>query len=145
MAYYGRVVLLMAGGFLFFVIGRGLSLRINGVFLKPQVEVTPLEIDLGTVQVNKAVECEIVLHNIGKKLLLIKQVKSTCECTVPQIVTGVLAPGESEVVIVSFTPKIVGFNLQRVMFETNDPKQPMRVFTLRAHSVPATQPQMSIR
>jgi hypothetical protein len=135
MAYLGRAAILIAGGFLIFVIGEGLGLRVRGIPVHPQADITPLEVDLGVVQVHQRIERSFVLRNVGNAKLLIKEVKTSCQCTIPRVPSLSLAPRTSESVGVVFTADSVGPKVQRVIFETNDPRTPIQVFTVRADAV----------
>ena len=117
----------MAGAIFLFALGRGL-----GTPHVPEVEITPLEVDLGDVQINQQIGSSFTLRNIGGAPLLIKEMKTSCQCTIPVIPSKSLAPGASEEIKVLFTASSAGSKLQRVVVETNDPSRETAVFTLRA-------------
>jgi uncharacterized protein (DUF58 family) len=135
----GRITLLVAGALFLFAFGRGLGLRVEGRPHRSQAVITPREVDLGTVQINLPIEHSFILRNAGNAPLLVTEVKSTCQCTVPHMPGRELAPGASESVDVMFTPATAGSKFQRVIIETNDPQEPTSVFTLRAIAVLTTQ------
>ncbi len=136
----GNIAALLAGCFLLFIVGRGMGLRWVRPPLRPQAQIIPPEVNLGDVFLGDPIKRTFALKNAGTARLLIKSVRSTCQCTVPEISSKELAPGASEFVTVTFTATNKGTKLQRVVIETNDPQRPASIFTLRAEAAATSRP-----
>jgi len=58
--------------------------------------------DFGTIKEGEIVTKEFRFTNVGDSILLIKDVKTSCGCTVTEWPKGIIKPGESEVIKVIF-------------------------------------------
>jgi uncharacterized protein (DUF58 family) len=134
------VALIMAGGLFLFSVGQRLDVWLNA---GPQVRLVPAEIDLGIVKLGRPVTSTFSLQNAGGSPLIIRKLESTCQCTAPTTPIRELASRTSEPVTVTFKASRLGSYLQRVIVETNDPKEEIAVFTLRARVVTTASTQLS--
>jgi hypothetical protein len=96
----------------------------------PVVAVSPAEIDVGRVAVGESVSGGFILSNIGSARLIIRDVKSSCECGVPRLPRRDLMPGDSESLTIIFQPAAAGFGRHQILIETNDPQRPSVIVTL---------------
>ena len=61
--------------------------------------------DFGNVLADTDNTTEFVVTNTGDKPLILEDVSASCGCTTPQKPEGPIAPGESDVIKVTFHPK----------------------------------------
>ena len=61
--------------------------------------------DFGNVMSDTDNTTEFVVTNTGDKPLILEDVSASCGCTTPQKPEGPIAPGESDVIKVTFSPK----------------------------------------
>lgn len=84
------------------------------------------------------VKHEFTIVNVGTDTLEVKNVRTSCGCTVAELAKKVLAPGEETVV--SATLKLKGKQgklTKDITVESNDPNQPMYKLHLEGEAVPA--------
>jgi hypothetical protein len=98
----------------------------------PVVTVSPSEIDVGRVAVGHSVSRGFTLTNVGSARLIIRDVKSSCECGVLRLARRDLMPGDSESLTVALKPSAPGFRRHQILIQTNDPHHPALVVTLVA-------------
>ena len=89
--------------------------------------------DLGTVERGKTYEVEFDYRNTKDSLLVIHDVRHSCDCVVPQWKNAPLRKGESGKLTVRFTPKGHGYSMQSVMVYHNQSRYPSRL-TIRAEA-----------
>jgi hypothetical protein len=121
-----------AAVFLLFCLGRAVIPEAK----RPVVVVRPSEIDLGRVAVGHSVTTGFTLGNSGSAPLIIRDVRSSCECSTAILAGRDLRPGESEPVTVVFKPRVPGFRRHQILIRTNDPRRPALVVTLVATGTP---------
>lgn len=83
--------------------------------------------DFGRVRPSETVSRVFEIANRGSTPLVISNGYTTCSCTTAEISAGVIPPGKSGLVTVTFTGSQVqaGTKVRRgVVFETNDPMHP---------------------
>jgi Protein of unknown function (DUF1573) len=93
--------------------------------LPPLARITPEQVDLGVIQLGKPVKRAFVLQNLGDKQLLVTDVRSTCKCTVPELLIRMLPPRTSAPLLVTFTGNFTGKVRPQVLVRTNDPQHPV--------------------
>lgn len=84
-------------------------------------------IDLGEVEINKNYEVHFPFTNYTEGLLVIKEVKTTCGCTVPRWNEEPLPQGKASELIVHFTPNARGYNRKNIMVFHNKAQYPERL------------------
>jgi hypothetical protein len=131
------VIWLPAGTIFLFSAGRTLRL-VAGGGPQPMAEVIPLRADFGNICMNERVRSVFVLRNSGNARLLVTDVRTGCECAVPELSSRVLAPGASTPLVLEFSPNRIGRRQLRVVVKTNDPAKPVLVLTLQATVLSAT-------
>ena len=97
----------------------------------PRVAYDETTFDFGKMDTDEKGEHLFVLRNIGTKPLSLKKGTSTCKCTVGEPKKELLAPGESTEVVVNWDTK--GYSneyRQKAHIDTNDPEEPIVVFTI---------------
>lgn len=93
--------------------------------------------DYGKIKSNSDNTTLFKIKNIGKKPLMIYNVKASCGCTIPSWNTHPIAPGKSDVIKVTFHPKPEQLNqiTKTITVETNtDPG--MTVLQIKAFVEP---------
>jgi len=64
-----------------------------------------MEHDFGNVRVGQDYTYKFKVTNTGKSPLLIEDAKASCGCTVPDKPESPIAPGQSDEIVVTFSPK----------------------------------------
>lgn len=92
--------------------------------------------NFGDTNPGSVLNCEFKFTNTGDSLLEVKDVQSTCGCTVPELKKRQYAPGESGVINVVFSPgSAIGLVVKQLHVLSNDKKQPELTLTLRANVI----------
>ena len=116
-------------------------ITIKAVVIKPNVEsaVYPVikfsetQHDFGKVKEGKLVKYSFSFKNIGKSILKITDIKTSCGCTAALVSSKELKPGEQGTLKVELdTSKRKGKMIKTVTIKTNDPKVPNKILTLYA-------------
>jgi hypothetical protein len=72
---------------------------------KPDIFFTEMTFDFGQISNSSVIKHDYVFYNSGTAPLLIKNVKASCGCTVPQWTRQPIKPGDSGKISISFDPK----------------------------------------
>lgn len=92
---------------------------------QPRITVEPELLELGVLQQFETRDLQVTIRNDGSDLLEIRDIESTCGCTVPELATTELAPGASTVMDVHFNSKTFqGKQVKYVHIYSNDPRRP---------------------
>jgi hypothetical protein len=84
---------------------------------KPEFKFVKELINYGKIVQNSDRHRIFEFTNVGKSPLIIKDIKTSCDCTVPEIPTAPIMPGEKGRITVSYdTSKIGGFSKQITLF-----------------------------
>jgi hypothetical protein len=75
------------------------------VLAQPRIEVVPDRLDFGDLQEWETRDAEVIIRNTGDQVLRIRQIESTCGCTVPELAVKQLGPGAETVMNVHFNAK----------------------------------------
>jgi hypothetical protein len=118
----------------FFLFCLGRTIIPNGI--GPAASISPAEMDFGSVEVGESVSRKFSVINTGWSRLIIRDVKSSCECSLARISRRDVAPGASVAIDVVFKPAGPGPRRHQILIQTNDPDHPAMVFTLSATGVP---------
>lgn len=135
---------LLSGFFVILVVVRAIGL-LDQRGVEPQAEVTPHDINIGSVHVDEAVSRTLTLRNKGNSRLLLLDVKASCQCAVLDPGRRVVAPGESAHLVVVFKATSAGTKRPQIAIRTNDPETPVLVVTLEANVVTESGQQLSTR
>ena len=103
----------------------------------PYMELESDRVDLGTVSDEGKITRFFRFTNTGGSNLEIRDIKSSCGCTVPTLSKTVYRPGEGGEIEVTFDPKNrSGIQNRRVTVMTNVPRQDTVVLSVFANVVP---------
>jgi hypothetical protein len=92
--------------------------------------------DFGEVGIRSVNTCHFKFANIGKGLLVIKNIKSTCGCAVPELPKKEYAPGQSGSLEVRYSaPAEEGNIIRHLYVQSNDKKNPEVELVLKAKIV----------
>ena len=93
----------------------------------PMIVSMPTTLDLGTMERHQIKKDVLILRNAGDSLLIIKEIKSTCGCTVAEPEKKELAPGEVTKVNITFDSsiKVQGDVTKFIKVISNDPVNPV--------------------
>lgn len=89
-------------------------------------------IDLGTVQIGNSYEAKFRYTNVTQDLLIINNVRTSCECTVPSWNKEPLRKGQTSELCILFRPESYGYNKKNIMVSTNKTKYPV-LLTIKAN------------
>lgn len=99
----------------------------------PQIKIENTSVDFGQVGPGTRHHGEFHFSNIGKEMLKIDHVQSTCGCTVPQLDKKEYAQGESGIVKVDFqAPAVKGSVVKHLYIISNDPRTPRAELEIKA-------------
>lgn len=87
-------------------------------------------INYGKVDKGSNGERTFVFTNIGDKPLIIKNIKSTCGCTIPKKPEAPIMPGEKGEIKVSYNTKIVGGFSKSITIFSNA-KNPRKIIRIK--------------
>ena len=87
--------------------------------------------DFGLVDDTRLLSCEFAFENTGSDTLRIREMKSSCGCTTPELEKMSFAPGEGDTVRVEWKPKGHGHQVQTVDLFIEGRPSPERL-TVRA-------------
>ena len=132
LARSSAVICVCAAGFFAFSLGRSLV----EVTTAPNATISPTQINLGTVTVGQTPSGIFTLTNSGSSTLIVRNVKSSCDCGIPRLDHPNLPPGDSEPLTVTLHPNTPGTHLDQIVIQTNDPHHPALVVTVFATAVP---------
>lgn len=98
----------------------------------PELVVEKPVFEFGTIPQGEKVEHAFVLKNKGSAPLTIKNTRTSCGCTVANASSSVIQPGKNTVIKASFdSSNFFGNVAKTISVETNDPKTPVFVLTLK--------------
>lgn len=97
------------------------------------VAVTPItEHDFGVMKTGEKGAYDFPLRNEGEAELRLSGLESSCKCTVGDLETDVVPPGEEATITVSWNPDKPYANFQQqVVVRTNDPRMSEALFTVK--------------
>jgi hypothetical protein len=91
----------------------------------PKISSTEQTFNFKDISQNKILKHDFYIKNIGKKVLKIRDIKSSCECTVIKPVRKEIEPGDSLKVTAEFnTVNKIGYQRHHVYILSNDPIDP---------------------
>lgn len=98
------------------------SLLAAGGAAAQSLKLEPSSIDLGTMKQMESRTVKVKVTNAGAGLLVIEDVRADCGCTVPELATKSLKPGESTDLTVHFDSKQFNGQVHKlVKITSNDP------------------------
>jgi len=113
-----------------------LSLSICAQQTSPEIEFEITTIDYGTIENGSDGERVFSFKNIGTADLIIKNVASTCGCTIPKKPDGPIGPGLSSEIIVRYDTKRVGPFRKTITVSTNQENSPYIELKLKGTVLP---------
>lgn len=95
------------------------------------------EWDLGTVEKGRIIENEIKLQNIGSDTLVIKKIRSSCDCLDASLKKELIAPHDkSSINLRFFSGEVIGETFSYNLYiESNDPDQPVSVILVKGRVI----------
>ena len=86
----------------------------------PEIALEKESFDFGEINQDESISIEFKLKNIGNSPLIIRSVKGSCGCTVPEWPEGSIAPGDDTIIKVTFNSgKRLGKQNKTVTLITN--------------------------
>ncbi len=99
----------------------------------PHIRFAKNDHNFGNVELGKSVTKKFTISNTGKSDLMIKNMKSSCNCISFRAEKPTLKPGESGSVSVTYRPKAVGMQKEQVRVITNDIVTPETLILIRGN------------
>jgi hypothetical protein len=99
---------------------------------KSKITFKTTEIDFGKIDSGKVVDMEFKFVNAGDETLIIKNINSSCGCTVPKVEKKEYQPGETGDIPVKFYSK--GYNgqiVKTITISTNDGDNPYTTLKIK--------------
>ncbi|MGB9561672.1 MAG: redoxin domain-containing protein [bacterium] len=102
------------------------------------IEIKPSEIRLGRVSAGKTVDSYTVVKNLGKDELIIKKVRSDCECIFVEHVPHYVPPQKEDTLKFKFIAPIQKGETKKTLFiESNDKVKPIVTLNVYAYIEPS--------
>ena len=127
---------------LFFGLGIFLLFSLQGCDAQEQTKragqaeaelIDPYSWDFGQAKEGEALKYAFVLKNESRETLTIKDVSSSCGCTVPEVKNKVLLPGRSTLIEVKFNTKSYSGKVQQYVYvHTDSLDKPIIRFIIKA-------------
>ena len=76
--------------------------------------------DFGLINAREVVRHSFVIKNESKKVLNIKDVSTSCGCTVSEVKNKIIKPGDSTLVDVKFNPQGYSGEVQQFVYVSTD-------------------------
>jgi len=106
-----------------FVLGLGIALADEAAVKQPKVEISPSAYDFGTVKEGEKATATFKIKNTGDADLIIYDAKPSCGCTVANLSTKDLKPGETATLEAVYNSANASGQVHKnVAVSTNDPK-----------------------
>ena len=120
-----------------------LSFPLQGCYSQEQTKIAgqaelidPYSWDFGQVKEGEVLKHAFVLKNESTETLTIKDVSSSCGCTVPEVKNKVLLPRESTLIGVKFNSKGYSGNTQQYVYvHTDSLDKPIIRFIIKAEAI----------
>ena len=103
----------------------------SSLLTAPQLKMNRHTYDFGKAHEGAKLKLTVDLENVGKDVLEIRDVKTSCGCTVAELSSKKLKPGEKGNIDIEFdTTDRTGKMARTVTLISNDPKNPEQTITL---------------
>ncbi len=120
--------------FLFLICTASIVSGQNSSGTKPEFKFVKESINYGKIEQNSNGHRIFEFTNIGKSPIIIKDIKTSCDCAIPKKPTRPIMPGEKGTIEVSYdTSKIGGFIKQITIF--SNAKQPIKRLRIKGFVV----------
>jgi hypothetical protein len=111
----------------------GLVLLATAAAAQPRIEFDPPSLDFGVLQQHESRDATVMIRNVGTETLEIREIESTCGCTVPELAVTTVAPGDAVPMEIHFNSKTFqGMQRKFVKIFSNDPRQSVAQFLVAA-------------
>ncbi|MDA9878906.1 DUF1573 domain-containing protein [Flavobacteriaceae bacterium] len=102
-----------------------------------QIQFETTTLDYGTIENGSNGERVFSFKNTGNADLIIKDVKSSCGCTIPKKPDGPIAPGEGSEIVVRYDTKRTGPFRKTITITTNQESNPVIALKIKGTVLPA--------
>lgn len=107
---------------------------------QPGIAITPESFDFGEIDYSRIVESSFRIKNLGKEILEIKRVATSCACTTAEVLKDRIEPGEETELLVSYDTAAMGRSShgmgkqERIIYvKSNDPLNPQVTVMIYAY------------
>lgn len=92
-----------------------------------QVSISERTLELGDIEFGKTIKRNVTIKNTGNKLLIIKDVITSCDCVKAKVSTDSINPKESTDLLIEFTPDVTGECFREVYVFCNTEGSPVSI------------------
>ncbi|MGQ9591585.1 MAG: choice-of-anchor D domain-containing protein [Planctomycetota bacterium] len=115
----------------------------------PEIDVTPLALAFGDVQVGRSSNLNLTIRNLGSAPLSVASVsrggaQAASFALAPEGWAGSVAPGASQVIAVSFAPQALGAHAASIAIRSDDADEPLVTASLSGNGVPVPVPEIEV-
>ncbi len=111
----------------------------------PKIEVTPMTYDFGTISDDVKSPATFIIKNVGKADLIIYEVRPTCGCTVANLTSKKIAPGDTARLDAVYDSHNANGQVHRfINIKSNDPKTQTLSLGLTAVVNPKPAPDINL-
>lgn len=86
---------------------------------RPIIAIEKSNIEVGEIKFNQTTQIHFKIYNRGNSNLIIDTISASCDCTVPGFVKKTIAPQDSTILNVSYTPVNPGDFKKAVIIKSN--------------------------
>ncbi|QNF35439.1 DUF1573 domain-containing protein [Adhaeribacter swui] len=101
----------------------------------PRLTVNKKLHDFGKLELGQKAPAQIIVKNTGKQPLRIQGLKSPCNCINYRIASEEIAPGNEEILELTYTQRVLGEQIEQVKFISNDIVSSETILELKAKVV----------
>ncbi|MDQ3289821.1 MAG: DUF1573 domain-containing protein [Bacteroidota bacterium] len=101
----------------------------------PRLVINKNSHDFGKLELGQKVNASFTIKNTGKQPLIIQGLKSACNCINYRFSANEIAPGKEEILELTYTQRLLGEQIEKVSFISNDIVSPETVLNLKAKVV----------
>jgi hypothetical protein len=118
--------------------------RARAEVAEPRIEATPMTFDFGKIDEGVKSKAVYTLKNTGTSELVIFDVKPTCGCTVANLSSKKVAPGETATLEAVYNSQNASGPVRRfINIQTNDPKTPTFTLGIAANVISKPAPEIN--
>ncbi|MDQ4141177.1 MAG: DUF1573 domain-containing protein [Bacteroidota bacterium] len=101
----------------------------------PRLTINKKSHDFGKLEIGQKANVSFTIKNTGKQPLIIQGLKSPCNCINYRISAKEIAPGKEEILELTYTQRLLGEQIEKINFISNDIVSPENALTLKAKVV----------
>ncbi|MBT3207310.1 MAG: choice-of-anchor D domain-containing protein [Bacteroidetes bacterium] len=112
--------------------------------LSPDVSISDTLLNFNALEINTSLNDTVIITNNGNANLQILNISTSLSDFTTNVFSGFLLPGQSDTIIVTFTPTSVAIYQETLTIETDHPTQSIIEIELYGTGLPTATPQISV-